>query len=226
MENVLKLPQSTVVNKQVPKSSFFRHAPEGGKAAMERWLTAEFESIIWLYKLTGVTLNIADGAAVHEIDIFYCKMRGDNYSINPFCGLDKLLPRHTLFIIEYGGQFDILMHHKQAITAKGETRWECGVTELIRGIPPENLALKLEGLTMDAVYSGLLSQVSGLLATDENDYQLKTELREKIKKTEKQITDLQKKIRAERQFNRQIEMNREVKTLKEKVNELKTKINE
>ena len=43
--------------------------------------------------------------------------------------MDKLLPRHAMFIIDYGGKIDLLMHYKEMTTIKGEQKWACGVTE-------------------------------------------------------------------------------------------------
>ena len=108
MDNILSFPTSTIVNKPVPKNAFYGRSSD---SSLREFLTREFESIVWLYKLAPATLNVEDGEYVHEIDVFYCKMKEDRYSIKPFCAMDELLPRHTVFIIEYDEKFDLLMHH-------------------------------------------------------------------------------------------------------------------
>ena len=47
--------------------------------------------------------------------------------------MDELLPRHTVFIIECDGKFDLLMHHKEMSVIHGEQKWKCGISELKRG---------------------------------------------------------------------------------------------
>lgn len=225
MDNILHFPETTLVNKPVPKNAFFKHAPEGQRAPLQRMLTDEFEDITWLYKLTAATLNVEDGQRVHEIDVFCCKMKMDHYSVNPFCAMDKLLPRHTLFIIEYGGNFDLLMHHKEMTLVKGEQKWTCGVTEFRNKVSlGEKPLLTIEGQNMDAVYNGLLSQVSGLHAATEVEYKEQAELRRQIVLLEKQVKTLQKQVRAEKQFNRQIELNGQARQLKAKLLELKKQL--
>ena len=221
MENLLNFPLATIVNKTVPKNAFYKHASEGHRAYFQRLLTDEFDTITWLYKLTATTLNVADGEQVHEIDVFVCQMKRNGYSLNPFCGLDDILPRHTLFVILYGESCDIIMHHKQR---RADGKWIRGVTEMQRGIRLDDFRLKLEGQNVDAIYNGLLSQLSGMQITSQEEYTEKTELRQKALNLEKQIDALQKKIRAEKQFNRQVAMNGEARKLKKELEEIKKNI--
>lgn len=217
MDNILNFPSTTIVNKPVPKNAFYRRSSD---SSLREFLTREFESIVWLYKLAPATLNVEDGEYVHEIDVFYCRMKEDRYSIKPFCTMDELLPRHTVFIIEYGGKFDLLMHHKEMSVVHGEQKWKCGVSELQRDIRIDTETLNIQGQSMDAVYNGLLSQISGLSLSSKEEYKEQVEVRKQIESIQKQISILQKRIKAEKQFNRQMELNTEVKSLKKKINEL------
>ena len=203
MNNPLNFPATTVVNKSVPKNAFYGRSTD---SSLREFLTREFENIVWLYKLAPSTLN-------------------DAYSINPFCAMDKLLPRHTLFIIEYEGKIDILMHHKEMTAAKSEQKWTCGVTELQREVSFDTLSLKIEGQSMDAVYSNILSQISGLSASNEVEYKEQAEIRKKVEQLQKQVTSLQKQVRAEKQFNRQMELNAEARRLKKEIAKFQEIIN-
>lgn len=156
MDNILNFPSTTIVNKPVPKNAFYGRSND---SSLREFLTREFEGIIWLYKLAPATLNVEDGDNVHEIDIFYCKMKENGYSIKPFCAMDELLPRHTIFIIEYGEKFDLLMHHKEMLLVYGEQKWKCGVSELKHDIRIDADTLNIQGQSMDAVYNCLLSQI-------------------------------------------------------------------
>lgn len=214
MDNILSFPTSTIVNKPVPKNAFYGRSSD---SSLREFLTREFEGIIWLYKLAPATLNVEDGDNVHEIDIFYCKMKENEYSIKPFCAMDELLPRHTIFIIEYGGKVDLLMHHKEMSFVHGEQKWKCGVSELKHDIRIDANTLNIQGQSMDAVYNCLLSQISGLPVSSKEEYKERVELRNHIEILQKQIAALQKRIKAEKQFNRQMELNAEVRKLKKEI---------
>lgn len=221
MDNILSFPTSTIVNKLVPKNAFYGRSND---SSLREFLTREFEGIVWLYKLAPATLNVEDGEYVHEIDVFYCRMKEDKYSIKPFSAMDELLPRHTIFIIEYGGKFDLLMHHKEMSVVHGEQKWKCGVGELKRDIRIDADTLNIQGQSMDAVYNCLLSQISGLSVSSKEEYKEQVELRNHIEILQKQIAALQKRIKAEKQFNRQMELNAEVRQLRKEITLLTDKL--
>lgn len=214
MENLLNFPTTTVVNKPVPKNAFYGRSND---SSLREFLTREFESIVWLYKIAPATLNVEDGEYVHEIDVFYCRMKEDKYNIKPFSAMDELLPRYTIFIIEYGGKFDLLMHHKEMSVVHGEQKWKCGISELKRDIQIDADTLNIQGQSMDAVYNGLLSQISGLSASTKEEYKEQVDLRKQIESIRKQIMTLQKRIKAEKQFNRQMELNTKVRQLRKEI---------
>lgn len=221
MDNILNFPSTTIVNKPVPKNAFYGRSSD---SSLREFLTREFEGIVWLYKLAPATLNVEDGEYVHEIDVFYCRMKEDKYSIKPFCVMDELLPRHTVFIIEYGGKFDLLMHHKEMSVVHVEQKWKCGIGELKRDIRIETDILNIQGQSMDAVYNGLLSQISGLSASTKEEYKEQVDVRKQIESIQKQIIILQKRIKAEKQFNRQMELNTEVRQLRKEITLLTDKL--
>ena len=226
MENILNFPQATIVDKNVPKNAFYKRADAAHSAWMKQFLTDEFENITWLYKLHPSTLNVEDGEKVHEIDVFVCTMKSDHYSITPFCGLDDLLPRHTMFIVRYGESTDLLMQHKEMAIVAGEEKWTRGKTELQRNVDFGHIHFSIEGQSMDKVYGNLLGQVSGLETKSEEDYKAAVELRRKIENTQKQILSLQKQIRSEKQFNLQMEMNAEARQLKKELGQLQQRLTE
>ena len=79
------------------------------------------------------------------------------------------------------------------------------------------LIVKLEGLNLDDVYENLVRQIAGdKLQSDKFSESLKqfVERDKKIETLQKQISILQNKIRKEKQLNKQIEMNTELKTLR------------
>ena len=222
MDNILNFPSTTIVNKPVPKNAFYGRSCD---SSLREFLTREFESIVWLYKFAPATLNVEEGEYVHEIDVFYCRMKENEYSIKPFCAMDELLPRHTIFIIEYGGKFDLLMHHKEMSVVHGEQKWKCGIGELKRNIRIETEILNIQGQSMDAVYNGLLSQISGLSASTKEEYKEQVDVCKQIESIQKQIMTLQKRIKAEKQFNRQMELNTEVRQLRKEITLLTDKLN-
>lgn len=80
----------------------------------------------------------------------------------------------------------------------------------------DELHLCIDGLNMDAVYENLVRQIAGDKLQTDSSESLKesVERDEKKKQLEKQIAVLENKMRREKQLNRQMEMNSELKKLR------------
>lgn len=83
-------------------------------------------------------------------------------------------------------------------------------------VPEDELQLRIDGLNMDAVYESLVRQIAGDKLQADSGESLKESVKrdEKKKQLEKQIAVLESKMRKEKQLNRRMEMNAELKRLR------------
>lgn len=213
--NPLNFPTSTIVAKNVPKNAFYKRAKAQRTTALRTFLTEAFESIIWLYKLHPSTLNIADGQQVHEIDVFYYKMSTTHIDERLLGELDMLLPRHTLYIMDRDGRTDLMMFPK-TINAQGHIV-QNGKMEAWTNVDLSTTPLTITGHDMDMLYGDFLGKLSHLNTRTEAEYAKAAEQRQQQELLKRQYAALQKKIKNEKQFSRQLEMNRELKALKAKM---------
>lgn len=221
MDNLLNFPQTTLVGMDVPKKAFYIRGTQ--KTWLKDVLSSEFDSITWLYKLTSDTVNVTDGENVHEIDIFFCRMKGDHYSLAPFCKIDKLIPRHTIFIIKYGEHYDLLMYYKAKTFVNGEEQWAQGEAELLGDMQLSRINLQLEGQDMDSIYEGLLGQISGLNTHGINDYEQAAADRKTIMQLQKQVELLEKAIRKEKYLAKKIELRNQQREAQAQLDKLNNK---
>ena len=86
-------------------------------------------------------------------------------------------------------------------------------------MPENELQFRVDGLSMDAVYENLVRQIAGdaLQANAGESLQDSVERDEKRRRLEKQIAALEVKMRREKQLNRQMEINAELKKLKKEL---------
>ena len=85
------------------------------------------------------------------------------------------------------------------------------------------LPIKIDGLNIDKVYENFVRQIAGNdLQTETTDETLaeSVDRDERRKELTKQIENLQAKMRKEKQLNKQVEMNAEIKKLKKALEEL------
>jgi len=210
----LKFPQSTKVGKPVPKNAFYKHLEVNAK--IKQHFVDDVARIDWLYKFAPSTLNVTDGTIVHEIVVFSAQLKSQDCPDDVFVFIDQNMPRHVVFILEYEGRYKLLLNYKEwkeqqtgqfRIVKTFSTEW---LTE-------EQIKLTIEGQTMDAIYETMAGQVSGFGTTKSEDTKRLIELESLIAKGKRDVDALQKKIRNERQLNRQMELNGEARQLKKQI---------
>ena len=88
------------------------------------------------------------------------------------------------------------------------------------------LLLTFEGQTMEVLYEAMAGQVFGLSTSHSEATKRAIELENLIVKGKKQVDSLQRQIKGERQLNRQMELNGEVRTLKRQIAQWQNELQE
>lgn len=210
----MKLPHSTKVGKPVPKNAFYKHLEVNTK--MKQHFVDDVVGITWLYKIAPSTVNVTDGKLVHEIVVFGAGLKSKDCPDDVFLFIDQKMPRHAVFVLEYDGKYKVLLNYKEWKEGQAD-QFKIVKTFATEWLSADQLSLTLEGQTMDAIYEAMAGQVSGFGTTNAQDTKRIVELVALITKGKKEVEALQKKIRNERQLNRQMEMNGEARTLKKQI---------
>ena len=133
--------------------------------------------------------------------------------------IDKEIPYHILFLLEYRGKYQAWIGYKEA-AASGNKAFKVNGYYHTEWLVEDELPLKLEGLNVDAVYENFVRQIAGdKLKTEAAGESLKESVArdEQKQALQKQIATLQAKIRKEKQLNKQMQMNSELKKLKKEL---------
>ena len=128
----------------------------------------------------------------------------------------KEIPYHILFLLEYQGKYQAWVGYKEA-SASGSSAFKVNKYYHTEWIDEDPLPMKLDGLDIDAVYENFVKQIAGdVLHTLMIGESLKDTVarEEELDILRKQINSLQVKIRKEKQLDRQMQMNSELKILK------------
>lgn len=155
------LPQSTIVNRIVPKKTFVNQL--GANTRMKDHFTNDVVRVEWLAKLAPSTINVADGKEVHEITIFLVPIKDENCPDDIFSFIDGMIPRHTLFILRWGDMTCLHLNYKEWMESCTNTDKTFRIAKTYRShwIKDTEISLSIEGLTMDAIYEALVRQVAG-----------------------------------------------------------------
>lgn len=215
---MLGFPPSTEFNKRIPKQKFYENATV--HPAIKRLFTDQLRCIYWRNKLAVSTLNLTDGERVTEIEIFELCLTGPKLNETVLRQIDCEIPYHILFVLSYANKVQAWIGCKDTsengnakISRYLHTDW----------MPGTELSLVINGLSLDAVYDGLVRQIAKLQGENWSaEYSIEENIQRSAEreKLQKQITALENKIRKEKQFNRQVEMNATLITLRKELEKL------
>lgn len=219
----LKFPRTTIVGKPVPKNAFYKHLEVNAK--MKQHFVDDVVSIHWLYKLAPSTINVEDGKQVHEIVVFSAVLKDKDCPNDVFLFIDRNMPRHVVFILEYDNRYKVLLNYKSWKDGQN-SQFDIIKTFATDWLTAERLLLTLEGQTMDALYEAMAGQVSGFGTTKAEDTKRIVELEELIDKAKREVESIQKRIRNERQLNRQMELNGAARGIKKQIAQWQSELQE
>lgn len=215
---MIGLPKSTEFNRRIPKQKFYENISVS--PTLKRVFIDQIKVIYWRNKVAATTMNLAAGETVTELEVFEIKLNGQQLDESVLRQIDKEIPYHILFLLEYDGKYQAWTAYKEA-AASGSNAFKVGTYYHTDWLPETELPLKVEGLNVDKVYENFVRQIAGDALRSETG---KTEsLKESVERDnrrqelEKQIAALQTKVRKERQLNKQVQLNAELKKLKKEL---------
>lgn len=201
---MLGLPVSTEFNKRIPKQKFYENIAV--TPAMKRAFVEQIRIIYWRNKIATTTLNLAAGEQVTEIEVVEVRLSAPELDESVLRQIDREIPYHILFLLEYEGKYRAVIGYKEA--AADKTAFKVDRYYSTDWLDEDDLPVHLDGLTLDAVYENFVRQIAGGALTDENGTTLKESIEQQKQREqlEKQIAVLEAKIRKEKQPRKKFEM--------------------
>lgn len=189
---MIELPKECIVDKFIPKKIFYE------KVSLSTNLKQEFvdkiDKIYWKYKISEDTLNISKTENVEEIEIFELTLKEKVNCQNIIKVITKNIPYIILFEICYKDEVQYAIKHNDDIYF---TNWN------------EKIDFNFNGIDLNAVYENIIRSVTNI-SEQSNNIDEELEKDKKLKEIQKEIERLESKIKAEKQFNKKVELNQQI----------------
>lgn len=210
---MIELPQGTAFNRRIPKQKFYENLSVN--AELKRIFIEQINGIYWRNKISPSTVNIAAGETVSEIEVIEIRLNQNSLDKRVLHLIDREIPYHILFLLMYEEQVQAWIGYKEQ-SKGGTTAFKAGTYYNTEWLSVNELSLRLDGLNMDAVYEGFIRQIArgrldGTPGGDIKDAVTRDERRQKL---QKEIAVLENKVYREKQFNKQVELNSQLKRLR------------
>ena len=217
---MIGLPKTTEFNKRIPKKKFYENMDIS--PSLKKVFVEQVKNIYWRNEIAVSTTNLAEGKEVTEIEVFEVYLNSPVLDDGLLRQIDREIPYHILFLLEYQEEYHAWIGYKEAMLS-GNKAFRVNSYYHTDWLSEEELPLKITGLSLDEVYENFVRQIAGnnlKVQTFGESLKNTIERNEKKQVVQKQIALLQSKIRKEKQLNKQMQMNHELKKLRKELESL------
>lgn len=217
MNNILRYPDSCIVNRVVPKTMFYRFMDVNPR--MKTRFVNDVVNITWLYKLSADSLNVIDSDDMKEIEVFVAALKQPDCPQDLFTFIDANMPHHIVFILTYEANAMLLINYKDWVDDKHE-KFKIVKSFTSPWVNSDSLELPVQGQSLTRIYDNFVATVSGIGEHKAGEMAHIVELKKKIAAKEVELKATEAKMRKEPQFDIQMQMNKKVKALRKELADL------
>lgn len=195
---MFKLPKTCIVNKFIPKTLFYKKVNMA--TSVKKEFTSLVEKITWLYKIAPDTLGVNKTNDIEELEIFEIQLKEKQLPKNVIKVIAKSISYPILFIIKY--QTDLCYSIKVEDSYYSE--WN------------DNIEFDFNYNNLNSIYENIVKKI---IKEEKSSHSFNEIIIINAQKQEleKQITKLKRKIINEKQFNRKVELNHELRKLEQEM---------
>ena len=196
---MLGLPQSTEVNRPMPKAQLYqkfelkqaqRNAFDADVARME------IVNFIAPQSLPG----IAEGTDVKAVFVVDVELKRHDYDTKNIILIAKLIPHRIIFALRHEDNVQLAVYHTKLFTGP----WQAS----------ESINLSLSGLNLDSVWKNIVAEIGSLELDEGNSLTEQIRVDDERNRVLRQIEALERQMRSIAQPRRQRELYAEIKKLK------------
>ena len=215
MSHLFEYPEKAAFGRVLPKNKIYEHASP--TTAMKEMFVRQVDQIVWKYKLAPETINLKSTKAVPEIQIFHITLKKGELKEDVLRCIDKAIPFPLVYELRYGDQVKVVAAYKRPNEADS-AKWVLSEYFSTEWLPDSAARTKLPvALSLGALYGKLLASLLPYPAHDKERLQDHVVRMERIRTKQRELEKMQAKLAREKQFNRKVEINAGIRTMKQEI---------
>lgn len=220
---LIAYPKQAAFGRTLPKNKIYEHS--GANTRLKNLFVAQVEQVIWQYKLAPETINLPARPSVPEIQIFSVQLKTSELHEDVLRCIDGAVQFPIIFELHQGqgdqAQTRVVAAYKRPSEADA-SRWVLSdyfATDWLPATSPR-AAMPL-ALDMAALYEALLYRLIPLPARPQEPLADLVARVEKAQIKQRELDKTTTRLAKEKQFNRKVEINAELRKLKTELEGLK-----
>lgn len=193
------LPASTILNRPLYKKAVFEKF--NLKTAERDRFDADISKMVLMAFVAPDRIPaLAEGQEIKGFYVLQVMMKRKEYDTKNILLLHKLIPQKIVFALQYEEQTQLCVYH----TRLQQSEWR----------DTESTQIPISGLNLDEVWKNIVATIGNLDTEAEETIEEQIINREEREKLLRQIEQLEKRCRAEKQTRKKFELHQKLQELK------------
>jgi hypothetical protein len=204
-------PAKAEFNRTIPKVKIYANA-KPAKSVKAKFVS-QVSEIVWKYKLSPETTNLAARGGYSEIQVFEITLKEQELDTEVLMAIDKAIPYPILYRLLHEGRIKRVVAYKRP-AADGSGKWLTGTYFETAWMDATAPAIPLPvALNLKALYEQMLLACIELPPRAGEKLDVLVERVRMIRKCRRDLAALAAKMKSEKQFNRKVDFNAQVRGL-------------
>jgi hypothetical protein len=204
-------PAKAAFGRTLPKNKIYEHS--GANTRLKTLFVKQVEQVVWQYKLAPDTINLPASAAVPEIQIFSMHLKTREVADDVLRCLDAAVQYPLLFELHHAEQVQMKACYKRP-NAADASKWVLSDYFASPWLPTHSPRTALPiALNLALLYEQLLRGLLPLPARPQETLAALVERVSAVRNMQRELEQTQQRLTRERQFNRKVEINAQVREL-------------
>jgi hypothetical protein len=193
------LPHTTEIRKQLPKKAIY--AKFELKSAQRDGFDADVSRIDIVAVISPTTVPaFASGENIKEFYVLDVQLKKKDYDEKNIAMLSKLIPQNILFSLQYEDETQLAVYHTKLI----KSDWKSTA----------DIEIRLSGLNLDTVWENIIKDIGEIHVREGKTLTEQIQEDERLRVLKRQIDELERKCRTEKQPRRRLELYEKLTSLK------------
>jgi hypothetical protein len=211
-------PAKALFNRPVPKTKLYANA-KPTRAVKEKFIS-QIKEIIWKYKLSPETTNLAARDGFTEIQVFEIILKQQELGTDVLSAIDRAIPYPIIFQLRHEEKLKTVAAYKRP-AADGSGTWVIEEYFETEWRDDGNRAAPLPvALDMKSLYEQMIKAFIELSPRNGEALESLVGRVRMIRKCRRELRALEAKINSEKQFNRKVELKAQIREINNQITTL------
>lgn len=215
MTTLYAYPDAAKFGRVLPKSKIYEHASPG--SALKALFVRQVDQIVWQYKLAPETINVKATRNVPEIQVFLIVLKTGELKNEVLRCIDNVIPFPILFELVYENRLRCIASYKRPGDAEAGT-WVQSEYVSSAWLPRDTTRTIIPVVfDLERLYTELLLPLMPFPARADENLRDHVGRMERIQGLQKELEQCESRLGKEKQFNRKVAINGEIRELRQRV---------